>query len=39
LQAVINAVTAYFSTQNQIVRAEIINDVTQMVILYFSLPV
>ncbi len=38
LNAVINAVVQYFSTQNQTTKQEILNDVIQLVTLYFSLP-
>jgi len=38
LNAVINVVVQYFSTQNQTTKQEILNDVIQLVTLYFSLP-
>ena len=37
LQAVVNAVIAYFSAQDDAAKQNILSDVVQMVILYFSL--
>ncbi len=37
MQAVINAVIQYFGAQNQTEKQQILNDVVQLVVLYFSL--